>query len=104
MLTNKKIRSLVMVVLVANLILAFSMVAFAGDTNYAERGAKVILDNAFWVVLVVCVIIIISAFLKHSTITIVMTIIIGGIIAYFCKYPEKLTVVGETLSKAVLGG
>lgn len=103
MLKVNRIKMVMTIFLMVSMFLAFTMVSYA-SANYGENGAKIVLDNVFWVVLTITVMMSIAAWMKHATVFLVMTMIIGGMIAFFCKYPEKIAVVGESLAKAIFVG
>lgn len=80
-----------------------AMVSHAAE-SYAENGTKWILDQLFWVVICACIILLVGAFMKRSTVAMITIVIMGGMMAFFCKNPEKVIEMGETFARAITGG
>lgn len=99
--SNVRVRKMLMVFLTIQMTLSMAMVTFAA--NYTENAGKWVLDQAFWVVIVVTVLVAIGAWMKHATTAIIMTVIVGGALAFFCKSPELIVEVGSTLAQAIFG-
>lgn len=99
---NKNVRKILVVFFTIQMIFAMHMIAYAN--NYAENAVKWGLDQAFWVVIFITIIVAIGAWMRHATSAIVITIIIGGALAFFCKAPDKIIVFGSTLAEAIFGG
>ena len=91
LLRNDNFKRCVLMVLTIQLVFAMTMMSFAsGGGNYAESGVKWFLDQAFWVVIAITVFGAIAGVLKHATSAIIITIIVGGLIAFLCKQPETI--------------
>ena len=105
LLRNDKFKRCVLMVLTIQLVFAMTMMSFAsGGGNYAESGVKWFLDQAFWVVIAITVFGAIAGVLKHATSAIIITIIVGGLIAFLCKQPETIANIGDTIGRIVTGG
>ena len=49
-------------------------------------------EQAFWVVLFVTLVVAAGAWMKHALSTAIVTVVIGGILAYLCKQPEVISI------------
>ena len=76
---------------------------FASGANYAENAAKWGFEQAFWVVLFVTLVVAAGAWMKHALSTAIVTVIIGGILAYLCKQPEVISTIGNAVGSRVFG-
>lgn len=99
---NKSVKRILIVILSIHMVLSMTMIAFAA--NYAENAAKWGLDQAFWIVILITVIVAIGAWLRHATSAMVISVVVGGILAFFCKNPEKVTEIGNALAQTIFGG
>lgn len=84
------------------LLFNYSMVSFAGDANYAERGGKWMLDQLFWVAIVVVIFIFIKNLIARNTVASVTTFIVGGLICFFIKSPETIGEIGNTIASVIV--
>ena len=96
---NKKVRRVVGLWVTLQLMLSMTMVAYA--SNYAENAAKWGLDQLFWIVLAVTAFALVGAIVRKSTSTMIISLVVGGVVAYFCKNPEKISSIGETIGGAI---
>lgn len=78
-----------------------SMVVFASG-NYGQNGANWVLDQIFWVALVVFIIGAAVMAAKKQTIGVVTTILVGAVVCYFIKNPTTLSDIGEKIMGVVL--
>lgn len=101
LLETLKVRKVLKVWFMIQIIFSMTMVAYAA--NYAENAAKWGLDQAFWIVVIIAIGVAISAWMKHATGTMIVTILIGGLLAYLCKNPEKVTEIGTALGSKIFG-
>ncbi|MCC2821003.1 hypothetical protein LK537_27285 [Lachnoclostridium pacaense] len=99
---NARLRKVITIWLTVQLVLSMAMVSWA--SNYAENAAKWGLDQAVWVVLFITLAVSIGAAMKHATGTMFTTIIIGGLLAFFCKQPEKVIEIGNAIGNKIFGG
>ena len=91
-------------------VLTFAML-FAANGFYSYAGAKDIgknagnwmLDQIFWVALIVIAIILAGCLMNKAWIKAAITIIGGAVILVFIKNPQMLSNIGETLVHDVLG-
>ena len=101
---NTKIRKYIMILISIQLTLSMAMVSFASGANYAENAAKWGFEQAFWVILFVTLIVAAGAWMKHALSAAIVTVIIGGILAYICKQPEVISTIGNAVGSRVFGG
>ena len=99
LLENTRIRKCITILLSIQLTLSF-----ASGANYAENAAKWGFEQAFWVVLFVTLVVAAGAWMKHALSTAIVTVIIGGILAYLCKQPEVISTIGNAIGSRVFGG
>ena len=97
---NTRIRKCITILLSIQLTLSMAMVSFASGANYAENAAKWGFEQAFWVILFVAA----GAWMKHALSAAIVTVIIGGILAYICKQPEVISTIGNAVGSRVFGG
>lgn len=93
-LRERKAITVVMTMAISALI---PLTAFAGN-NYAENAGKWVLDQAFWVILVIGIIGAGMAIVKRAYTAGIITALAVGVVCFFCKNPDKLTSIGESLS------
>lgn len=98
----KKIKMLLTAVTATIVTFGSIVTAYAG--NYAENAVKYGLQESYWVVLGVTAVVAIGAWIRRSTVAIIVSLIVGGLIAYGCKNPEIISRVGETIGQAIFGG
>lgn len=84
-----------------SLILAYCSTCFADDNNYAENGANWLLDQLFWVAVVVVIIIFIKNLMARNTVSSIVTIIVGAIICFFIRNPRTLETLGTVVANAI---
>lgn len=102
---NKVFKKCVFVVLVMQIIMMMSMVSLAaGDANYAERAVSWFLDNAFWIVIAVTIFGMITLQLKHATSAMLVTLVVGSIVAFLCKSPETISNIGAAIGEIITSG
>lgn len=99
---DERLKKVVTLVMTMHFVLAMAMTSFASD--YAKNGVSWFLDQAFWVVLGLMALGIIVSYTKHATAAMITSAVIGGVVAYVCKNPESVIKIGDTLSRAVMGG
>lgn len=99
---NQKIKKAATMVMTMHFGLGMAMVSYAGD--YGKNIATWGLDQAFWIVLLLMGISMAVSFAKHATVGIIITAVVGGVVAYACKNPEQAIKIGDALSRAVIGG
>lgn len=75
------------------------LVVFAG--NYGENIGKWALDQAFWIILGIGVVIGGMAMLKRAWIAGVGVWVATGLIGFLCKNPEKLASIGEQIGNTI---
>ena len=92
-------KSIMMGISTLALLISNSMVAFASSGNYGQNGANWMLDQIFWVALVVGAVVMAA---KKNTIGVVTTIIVGAVVCYFIKNPTTLSDIGEKIMGTVL--
>ncbi len=63
-------------------------VCFAEGNNYAQKGATWLLEQLFWIALVVVIIIMLKLFAARNIVAGVVTFIGGGIVFLFIQIPE----------------
>lgn len=73
------------------------LTAFA-SSNYAENAGKWVLDQAFWVILVIGIIGAGTAIIKRAYTAGIITAVAVGVVCFFCKNPDKLSSIGEQLA------
>ena len=83
------------------LLVKYGSVCFA-DANYAERGGKWLLDQLFWVAIVVVIFIFIKNLIARNTVASVTTFIVGGLICFFIKSPETIGEIGNTIASVIV--
>lgn len=71
--------------------------------NIGENIGTWFLDQLWWVVIVIMVIVCVGCYVKRNTIGIVSTIIVGVIILFVIGAPEKLQSLGDELGNLFLG-
>ena len=101
---NTRIRKYIMILLSIQLTLSMAIVSFASGANYVENAAKWGFEQAFWVILFVTLIVAAGAWMKHALSAAIVTVIIGGILAYICKQPEVISTIGNAVGSRVFGG
>lgn len=94
---SNKIRTTTTMVIALSLTAMIPLTVYA--SNYAENAGKWVLDQAFWVILVIGIIGAGTAIVKRAYTAGVITAIAVGVVCYFCKNPEKLSSIGEQLSQ-----
>lgn len=88
---------LIQIVLVFN----YCSISFAAD--YAKNGAKWLLEQISWVVIVAVVIILLKNLVARNTVASITTVIVGGIIIFFTVNPEILKTMGTTIANIIMG-
>lgn len=83
------------------MMIMFSFTVLANNT-YAEAGAKWILDGIFWIVAVAGIFGAGMSAVKRNATGAVGILLAAAIICVFCKNPDLLTTIGNTL-KGILG-
>lgn len=83
-----------------SLIFACCSTCFA-EGAYAEKGATWLLDQLFWVAIVVVVIIFIKNLMARNTVSSIVTVIVGAIVCFFIKNPTTFTTIGDVVAKAI---
>ena len=86
----------------AAMVLIFSFTALASPNTYAENGAKWVLDGIFWIVAVAVIFGAGMSAVKRNATGAVGILLASAIICVFCKNPDLLTTIGNTL-KGILG-
>ena len=76
-------------------------VCFAADGDYAKSGAEWILDQLFWVALVCVIYVMLKLFIARNFVAGLVTLLVGGIVCFFIKYPETISTIGEVAAKAM---
>lgn len=67
----------------------------AGD--YGQNAGSWALDQLFWVGLIFVAVAVIRELLRKNVTGLVVTLVIGGVVLFIIKSPDKLTTIGETL-------
>lgn len=67
------------------------------DANYGEKAGNWILDQLFWVGLVVMAVILISCLLKRAWVGALITAVAGAVILVFIKNPQLLSNIGQNI-------
>ena len=75
-------------------------VCFA-EGDYAQSGATWLLEQLFWVALVVVIIIMLKLFAARNFVAGVVTLIAGGIVCFFIKNPESIKTIGDVIASAL---
>lgn len=81
-------------------ILSYCSVCFASE-DYAKNGADWLLDQLFWVALVVVIIVMLKLFTARNFVAGVVTLLVGGVVCYFIKNPESIETIGNVVAKAL---
>lgn len=76
---------------------------FAG-VNFAENAGNWLLDQLFWIGLIVLAIALLGCFAKKNYTGAVITGIAGAVILYFVSNPQKLYTIGEQLGNILTNG
>lgn len=103
MLENKAVKRVVGIWLTMQLTFAMTTVAFAA-TNYGENAARWGADQLFWIVVVITLAVMANQAMRRSITGCLGSLAIGGMVAYFCKAPEKIITIGEVIGNTVFGG
>lgn len=74
-----------------------NMIFVAAGTNYGETIGKWILEQLFWVAIVVIIIALVGCLLKRAYAAGGIIILVGAIVCYFIKNPTKLSTIGDSL-------
>ena len=102
LMKNERFRKILLMVLTMQFVLMTAMTSYA--SNYAKNGAKFILDEAFWGVIIVMVLVAFGCYVKKATVAMFTTLVVGGVLATVCVIPESVTKIGESLLRAIVGG
>lgn len=84
-----------------SLIFACCSTCFAEGPEYAKNGATWLLDQLFWVAVVVAIIIFIKNLMARNTVSSIVTFIVGAVVCFFIKNPTIFQTVGEVVAKAI---
>lgn len=98
-LRGSKIIGLVLV-----FVMVFAIPAFAAGTNYGENFGRWLLDQIFWVGAVALAIVLIKLFILKDYTKMVVSLIVGGVVLFIIKYPDKIQTVGQTVYNIIFGG
>ncbi|MDD3202690.1 MAG: TcpD family membrane protein [Pygmaiobacter massiliensis] len=82
---------------------AMVLPAFAAG-DYGQNAGTWALDQLFWVGIVIVAVIVIREMLRKNVTGLVVTLVIGGIVLFVIKAPDKLATIGETLFNVVTFG
>jgi len=99
---GNRYRKAIIMVMAMHFVLIMTMTSYASD--YAKNGVNWLLDQAFWVAIGFMVLGVIVSYVKKATSAMIISIVVGGIVAYICKSPESVIKIGDALSRAVMGG
>lgn len=72
------------------------------SSNYAENAGRWVLEQAFWVILVMGIVTASLAIVKRAYVAGCITGIAVGVVCFFCKNPDKLSSIGEQLAQTFL--
>ena len=76
--------------------------SYAGAKDVGKNAGNWILDQLFWLGLVILAIALAACLIKKAWVGAVITIVAGGVILVFIKNPEMVSNIGETLVHDVL--
>lgn len=96
---NRKILALLMALVL--LVGLLTIPAYATTSQIAENGAKVILEWVFWVVVVITIVALVKYIMARNAVGMIITIILGVIVAAICKNPDILTRIGNMFTQDV---
>lgn len=85
-------------------IMIFAIPAFADGTNYGENFGRWFLDQIFWVGAIALAVVLIKLFIARDYTKMVISLIVGGVVLFIIKYPDKIQSVGQSIYNIIFGG
>lgn len=76
---------------------------YVSAANYGEKAGQWILDQIFWVALVILAIVLVGCLIKKAWVAAVITGIGGGLVLVFVKTPTLLETIGSNIFSAIFG-
>lgn len=89
--------------LVLVFVMVFAIPVFAAP-NYGENFGRWLLDQIFWVGAVALAIVLIKQFIQKDYTKMVISLVVGGVVLFIIKYPDKIQAVGQSIYNVIFGG
>jgi hypothetical protein len=100
MIKGRKIKILSGLLLAITLLLTNVQLAYA-STDYAKNAGTWLSNQIFWIGLIFAILALVGCIMKRNYTGAVITVLGSGIILYFIKNPEKISTIGEGISKII---
>lgn len=101
----KNVKLRIILTMVLSLLITFMMTTTAvyAANDWGKNAGQWVMDQAWWLALAVIAVVCIKFAVKKMWAQFFGFLVLGGLVVFFVKYPDKLLLVGQTLYNIVTG-